>query len=180
MKRFFAFLVFALSLSQSPAFAADDNVDPMALAAANDLLVAMRYKHTLAAEMKAASDKAPDTLRQIVTRKVSGNQMLTAEARAKMVATIDKKLPAAEEALEKLFTDPATTDAITAETARLYTRYFTIEDMRQTAAFYRTPAGSKLLALAPRVTAESLTFGQAYIAPRMDKLIEELMAAPLK
>jgi len=181
MKRsIFAFLAIAALLIQAPARAADEKLDPLAVAVANDLLVAMRFKHTLAAEMKAASDKAPVVLRQIVTQKLTENTKLDAAARAKLVAAIDKKLPAAEEALEQLFSDPATSAEITSETAKIYTRHFTVEEMQQTAAFYRTPAGAKMLAIAPKVTAESLAFGQRFMAPRMDKLIEELMKSPPK
>lgn len=181
MKRIFlAFLAAAVLLIQAPARAADEKLDPLAVAVAHDLLVAMRFKHTLAAEMKVASDKAPEVLRQLVTQKITANQKLDAAARAKLVAAIDKKLPAAEEALEQLFSDPGTSEDITAETAKIYTRHFSIEEMQQTAAFYRTPAGAKMLAIAPKVMAESLAFGQRYLAPRMDKLLEELMKTPPK
>jgi hypothetical protein len=118
MKSFFlALLAFSLFCQSAPASAADEKVDPMALAMAHDLLVAMRFKFTLAAELKTASDNAPAALRRMAGAKLAADKSLDAATRAKRVASIEKKLPAADEALDKLFDDPATAEAISSETA---------------------------------------------------------------
>ncbi|HEY0061272.1 MAG TPA: DUF2059 domain-containing protein [Telluria sp.] len=176
MKRFFlALYTFVLVGSAAPSFAADEKLDPMAVAVAHDLLSAMRFKFTLELELKTASDNAPAVLRSTAGKKLAADKTLDAAARAKRVASIEKKLPAADLALEKLFADPATTETITNETAKLYTRYFTIDEMQKIAAFYRTPEGAKMLALAPRILSESLVLGQTFMAPRTEKILEELM-----
>lgn len=176
MKSFFlALLAFSLFCQSAPASAADEKVDPMALAMAHDLLVAMRFKFTLAAELKTASDNAPAALRRMAGAKLAADKSLDAATRAKRVASIEKKLPAADEALDKLFDDPATAEAITSETAKLYTRYFSIDEMQKIAAFYRTPEGAKMLAMAPRILTESLALGQTFMVPRTEKVLEELM-----
>ncbi|HEU4776430.1 MAG TPA: DUF2059 domain-containing protein [Telluria sp.] len=181
MKRIVLALLAVLLISIQPcSYAADDKVDPMAVAVAHDLLVAMRFKFTLAAELKTAADNAPGALRRMAGAKLAADKSLDAAARAKMVASIDKKLPAADLALEKLFDDPATAETITNETAKLYTRYFTIDEMTKIAAFYRTPEGAKMLALAPRILTESLALGQTFMVPRTEKILDELMQPPAK
>ncbi len=180
----FPSLVCAASLchAQTAPARVEAKLDPMAVAVAHDLLTAMRFKHTLAAELKTVAAGAPDALRKMATQKVAANPTLDAAARAKLVAAIEKKLPAADEALDQLFSDPALPEDITNETAKIYTRTFSIDEMQKTAAFYRTPAGAKMLALLPRANAESLAFAQRYLAPRTDKVLEALVkpaAAPV-
>jgi uncharacterized protein len=176
MKRLFLALLSVVLIGvQSPSIAADDKVDPMAVAVAHDLLAAMRFKFTLAAELKTAADNAPAALRRMASAKLAADKTLDAAGRAKRVASIDKKLAAADQALDKLFEDPATAETITNETAKLYTRYFTIEEMTRIAAFYRTPEGAKMLALAPRILTESLALGQTFMVPRTEKILDELM-----
>ena len=42
-------------------------------------------------------------------------------------------------------------------------------------AFYRTPLGQKMLALSPRLAAESMAVGQKIVAPRLNGLMLEVM-----
>lgn len=155
--------------------AAEAPLDPMALAAARDLLDAMRFKFTLAADMKAASRGAEPMLRQLVNQKLSANPAMDAATRTRVLAAVEKTMPAAVEALEEVFNDPQTSEEITKETMRIYARSFTVDELVQTANFYRTPTGSKMLAMAGRINAQTLDFGRRYIAPRTDKLIEHML-----
>jgi hypothetical protein len=104
MKRlFFALLAVLMVGAQQQSFAAEEKIDPMAVAVARDLLVAMRFKFTLESELKTAADNAPAVLRRAAGQKLAADKSLDAAARAKRVASIDKKLAAADEALDKLF-----------------------------------------------------------------------------
>lgn len=181
MKRlFFALLAVAVFCAQSPARAAPDTLDPMAVAAARELLETMRFKFALAADMKAASNGAEDVLRQIVTQKVASNPKLDPAARAKALAALEGMMPEAVDALQGVFTDPHTSDEISKETARIYARTFTVEELVQIRSFYATAAGAKLLGMSTRIHGESLAFGRRYMAPRIDRLVEEMIknAAP--
>lgn len=181
MKRLFlALLAVAVFGTQAPARAAPETLDPMAVAAARELLETMRFKFSLAADMKAASNGAEDVLRQIVTQKVNGNPRLDAATRGKALAALEKMMPEAVDALQGVFTDPQTSEEISKETARIYARTFTVEELVQIKAFYATPTGAKLLGMSTRIHGESLAFGRRYMAPRIDRLVEEMMknAAP--
>ena len=150
-------------------------LDPIAAAAARDLLEAMRFKFTLAADMRAASNGAEQVLRQIVTQKINGDAKLTPAARTKALAELDKMMPEAVDALQGVFTDPQTAEEISKETARIYARTFSAEELVQIAAFYKTPTGAKLLGMTSRIHGESLAFGRRYMARRIDLLVEEML-----
>lgn len=176
MNRLFLLLfAAAIACAQTPGRAAPETLDPIALAAARDLLESMRFRFTLAADMKAASSGAEEVLRQIVTQKVNGDPTLSPAARSKALAALDKMMPEAVDALQGVFTDPATADEISKETARIYARTFTPEELVEIAKFYKTPTGAKLLGMSSRIHAESLAFGRRYMAPRIDRLVEEMM-----
>lgn len=189
MKRLFlALLAAAVTISgaQLPAHAAPATpapaaLDPMAAAAARELLDAMRFKFTLAADMRTASNGAEGVLRQILTQRVNSDVKLSPADRTKLLAALELMMPEAVEALQGVFTDPQTAEEISKETARIYARAFTPEELVQIAAFYKTPTGSKLLGMSTRIHGESLAFGRRYVAPRIDRLVEEMMkksAAP--
>ena len=176
MKRLFlALFAVAVLGVQSPARAAPETLDPMAVAAAGTLLDAMRFRFTLAADMKTASSGAEQVLRQLVTQKVNSDPKLNAASRAKALAELEKMMPEAVDALQGVFTDPQTTDEISKETARIYARTFTVDELVQIAAFYKTPTGGKLLGMSTRIQAESLAFGRRYMAPRIDLLVNEMI-----
>jgi len=62
--------------------------------------------------------------------------------------------------------------------AVIYARNFTVDEMQQVIAFYRTPIGQKLLDKLPVIFQESVAagnkFGQAVATELRDRLIEEL------
>ncbi|MBI3705535.1 MAG: DUF2059 domain-containing protein, partial [Rhizobiales bacterium] len=55
----------------------------------------------------------------------------------------------------------------------IYARHFTVAEMGELVAFYKTPTGAKALRELPKVTAESF----AMIAPRMAPFKHEVAAS---
>ena len=51
---------------------------------------------------------------------------------------------------------------------------FTVDELHQLAAFYKTPVGAKTLRLMPQLMNEGMQVGQQIIMPRMQKLMQEL------
>ncbi len=72
------------------------------------------------------------------------------------------------------------TDAHVAEVVPLYARYFSPDEMKQLAAFYRTPVGKKSLQVMPKLMGEGMQAGQRVIAPRINKLMQELNQQQIK
>jgi len=59
--------------------------------------------------------------------------------------------------------------------AREYAKRYTVEEMRQIAAFLRTPAGRKMTSVSPEMTIAVSGLLQARMGPDMDELGEEIM-----
>jgi hypothetical protein len=64
-------------------------------------------------------------------------------------------------------------DGILNEAPNVYVRHFTVQEMRDILAFYKTPAGAKALTEMPKLTAELLSG----LAPRMQTLQRDLAVA---
>lgn len=60
---------------------------------------------------------------------------------------------------------------------RIYTTHFSAEDMRALAAFYRTPAGMRLVAVTPEMSADIQQVTMARLTTHMPELMQRLMAA---
>ncbi len=55
--------------------------------------------------------------------------------------------------------------------AELYSKHFTLEDLKAVNAFYQTPAGKKFAAASPVLTAEGAQIGAKY-APKLIEIIQ--------
>ena len=51
----------------------------------------------------------------------------------------------------------------------MYARHFTVTELRQIAAFYKTPVGVKTLTIMPQLMNESMLMGQQIVMPRIGK-----------
>lgn len=72
----------------------------------------------------------------------------------------------------------ATREAL-AESAPIYARYFTAEELRQLIAFYRTPVGAKALTAMPRASLELLQ-GMGPRLQRLSQTVSQRFAAILQ
>jgi uncharacterized protein len=72
----------------------------------------------------------------------------------------------------------ARVDELANQLAGVYARNFTIDELNQLAAFYRSPVGEALVAKTPAITQQSLVIGQAFgqkVAAEMQTRIAEEM-----
>jgi hypothetical protein len=97
------------------------------------------------------------------------------EKKKEALAKVEQVLPGAADAVNRMFRDPALVDEMMAEIGPLYARNYSVDELKQLSAFYRTPLGQKMLALSPRLAAESMAVGQKIVAPRLNGLMLEVM-----
>jgi hypothetical protein len=57
----------------------------------------------------------------------------------------------------------------------LYDKFFTTAELNDLLAFYKTPTGQKFITATPQLTGESMKLAQAYLLPRIDGLMKEMM-----
>jgi len=58
-------------------------------------------------------------------------------------------------------------------TARIYSRYFTVDEIRALADFYESPAGKKMLEMTPKVLQDTMTETYAHAQQFMDKVMKD-------
>ncbi|HKF64256.1 MAG TPA: DUF2059 domain-containing protein [Dongiaceae bacterium] len=134
-------VVFGLLLGASPAAPADQP-DPAAVTKAKELLAVTKSIQT--------ADSMTDTIFPAVEKLVeAANPGRAAEVRMLMEKYF---LPEMRKHL------PEFGDLVAAEWAR----YFTVAEMDQMLAFYRTDVGQKVIALQPTLFKESYELGQAW------------------
>jgi hypothetical protein len=147
-------IALVLLLAGTGGYARADDPSPEALAAANELLAVL----------------SPDMMKQL-TGSITGSfwPVVEQKARAEKIdeATISE-LRAEFERIQVAFV----TDAMK-EAPPIYARHFTVDELHQLTAFYRTPTGTKALHEIPQVMGE-LT---ALLVPRLQDVQRETSEA---
>jgi uncharacterized protein len=149
----FALLVFLLpapaAMAQAPS--------PEALSAANELLETMHYKDQVSAILPGIFKALKPSIVQ---------------NRAEVDREYDNLTPMMIEGFKTRLSELSEAAAI------VYSRNFSREDLLALTAFYKTPAGQRLLQKLPTVTQDLMTagskFGQSVAEDMRKKMIEEL------
>ena len=155
--------------------AAAPALDPATIAAANDLLTAMKYREVMLASFIKLEQDMPAMMTQGVSVALEKDTKHTPEQKQKIQAKAAAEIPAVAKTFGATFRDPKLMDELMAEIVPLYARSFSAEELRQMAAFYRTPAGTKMLFLTPRLGRESLEISQKIVLPKIGAAIGKLM-----
>lgn len=170
MKKIVVALIASLALAQG-AFAAEPA--PANAAAVRELLDAMNYRTMWKASMEQMSKTLPGIMRQQIEATIQADTTLTEAQRKEKLQQLQAQLPKMTEILNSVFTDPGLMTDMEAEMIALYSRHFTADELKQIAAYYRTPVGMKSMQLMPQVMAESMAIGQRVTMPRIQKAMEQ-------
>ncbi|TWI65275.1 hypothetical protein IP91_02682 [Pseudoduganella lurida] len=157
--------------TQPPAAVAPD---PKTSAAARDLLEAMNYRATTAAMMKQMIANMPAMMRGSAQNQIRSSTTLTEQQKTDKLAEVDRMVPQATAAMSKVLEDPKLADEMMGEMVPLYARHFTADEMKELATFYRSPVGRKSLQVMPQLLGEGMQFSQRLVAPRINKVMQEL------
>lgn len=185
MKKIAAVLSFtcslAFGLAAAPVHAATPEVsaavtapDPATAKAVRELLDSMNYRKLVGDAFSKMAAQMPQMMRSGAEAAVRGTPNLSDAERAKRLAEVDKRLANVGPMMTQLFNDPTLVDDMIEEIVPLYARHFTADEMRQLAAFYRTPVGAKALEKMPQLMGEGMRIGQKVVEPRVQKLMREL------
>ena len=177
MKKIAAVLLTALTvLTSSPHAQTAAAPDPATAAAVNELLTAMKYREVMLASFIKLEQDMPAMMTEGVAASLEKNTKLTPEQKKKAIEKAAKEIPAVAATFGATFRDPKLMDELLAEIVPLYARYFTADELRQMAAFYKTPAGTKMMFLTPRISYEAMQISQKIVMPRIASAIGKLTA----
>jgi uncharacterized protein len=147
----------ALSLIFPGRADAQVQADPDAIAAATELIATLRVTN----QFKVALPAILQSLRPVVS-----------QGRPETERDFDAVSSVVLDAMKIRLND------LLGQVAAVYARNFTVSEMRQLVAFYRTPAGQKFLDKGPDVSQETATvsqnIGRAIAGEMHDRIIEEM------
>ena len=185
MKHFLRSLTLVAAVAAAPSFAVAQTapapvaaaaaVSPQANAAVKELLDAMDVRKMMVASFAEMEKALPQMMRAQMTAVINADPGADAEKKKAALAKVEQVLPVASQAINRMFKDPALIDEMMVEIAPLYARNYTVAELKELTAFYRTPLGRKMLALSPRLSAESMAIGQRIVAPRLNGMMQEVM-----
>jgi hypothetical protein len=186
MKKIFASLSLSLAFATSAAFAqsappaapaALPAASPAATAAAHELFEAMNYRSVVTGMLQQMRQQMPAMIAQGAAAGIDNNPHLDAKQKAAEHEKFKQEMPKAMEMVDSVFSDPSMVDEMLGATEALYARHFTPAELRQIAAFYKTPVGAKMLASMPQLMGESMQIGQQVVMPRVSAALQKLHGA---
>lgn len=184
MKNILLVVATAAALAGAPAFAAAPvatstaaatAVDPQTAAAVQQMLEAMEVRKMMSASFAEMQKALPDMMRAQFTAVIGADPTLDADKKKAALAKAEQALPGAIETINRVFNDPALLDEMMAGMVPLYANNYTTAEIKELTRFYATPVGRKMLAVTPRLSAESMALGQRIVAPRLNKLMADIM-----
>jgi hypothetical protein len=173
-----AALATGASQAQTPAPAAPAAAVDMATdKAIRELLIAIKYREQLSAAFAQVKANAPQMILQMATNAVNANTSYDPAQRKIALDKATKNVPEAVAGVNAIISDPKVIDEMITEIVPLYARHFTLAEIKAMTAFYKTPAGAKMLVTMPRVHAEAKVATEKAVLPRLQKHVEALTNA---
>lgn len=173
MKKLTAIFCTSLALLAAPAFAQNAPLDPAVDKATRALLDSMGSRKMIKDSFAQMQGAMPQMIIDNATAMINGNTGLSAEQKKAAIAEATRKAPQVAERIRKVFDDPALADEMIEEMVPLYARRFSVAEIEQIAAFYRSPVGAKMLASMPQIMNESMQISQKIMLPRVGKIMQE-------
>ncbi len=176
MKKLVLALATVAAFAALPSFAlAAPAADLQATAAVKGMLEAMEMRKNMNAMVAEMQKAMPGIMRQQALAMIQADPKLGAEQKKEAAAKVEKMLPGVSQAVSKIFSDPSLVDEMINEMVPLYVNNYTVAEIKQLTAFYQTPVGRKMMALAPKLSAEGMAIGQRVVTPRLGKLMQDVM-----
>jgi len=169
-----AFASNASAAGQAAAPVAAAQASAETAAAIKELLQAMNYRTLMKQSFEQMAKALPAMMQQEAEAGIKADTRLTEAQRKERLAKMEAEMPKVAAALSTVFSDPSLIDDIEKEMIPLYSRFFSAEQMKQIAAFYRTPAGARALQVMPQLMPEAMAIGQRVAQPRIAKALEQV------
>lgn len=180
------FAAFSLAfLATLPALAQSTQATPARQAAPSPamkvavrrMLDAMQFPQLTRSIFDQMLQSVPAMIRQSAQQQINSNPKLDEQRKARALASAEEEIPLAIATLTQVLADPTLIDELGDEMVPLYARFYTVPEVEQLTAFYKTPLGRKMLATMPQLSAESMAISQRVLIPRVNAVLEQVMRA---
>lgn len=139
-------------------------------AAVKELLDAMNFKQMMSQVAAASAGGMPQMIEQMTASMLDGaDETMKADARKSLQANMAKFSKRSME----IYNDPEVLKGIEDVMTRMYLKYFTAQEIRETTAFYTSPAGRKAMSVMPQMMQEVMPEMMKVFGPKMNALAQE-------
>ena len=109
---------------------------------------------------------------QMMAQRIETNTSLSADQKQKIRASMEQPFEGAVADGTKMINDPKVIDDVLDRMVAVYARSFTMDEVRQLVAFYKSPLGQKALAAVPTASREAMQGMMGNLAPKLNALAE--------
>jgi hypothetical protein len=177
MKKPLAAIASAIILSCAPALsqaaAPVPSADPAVVAATREMLAALNVHDMMTSMMANIEQQLPGQMKASMTAAINGNPQLTPQQKTEQLKKVDEATRAAAAQAHAMFSDPTLVDDMLAEMVPLYAETYTLDEIRQLTAFYKSPLGQKIQATMPVLMKRSMEISQRVMLPRIQKAMAQ-------
>jgi hypothetical protein len=149
------------------------NVTPEARAAIKELLDAMNTRDQLSKAFVAIGQTLAPRMADGMNRQIEAYPGLSADQKVKVRQAMNGPFEAAVKDASGVVNDPKLVDETYEKMIPIYASHFTTPDIKQIAAFYKSPVGQKALVLVPQSNGEALQLAANVFSPRINAIMEK-------
>ena len=168
----------AAAAAPAPAAAPITPVTPEQRAAIKELLDVTHARDNLGRAFQAMAQSVPVQMAGAANRQIEESP-ITQDQKQKVREGLNGTFPGVVKDADALITDPKNVDVALEKMIGIYARNFTVEEIRQIVAFYKTPVGVKTLTTMPQVVNETMQAGIATFQPKLAALLDKSVRAQI-
>jgi len=150
-------------------------VSPEMRAAIKDLFDAMNTRDGLTKAFGQFAQSLPQRIYEAVIQQLETNQALTPEQKQGIVQNIRPSFENAVKESQGIVTDPKMVQETMDKMVPIYARSFSLQEIKELTAFYRSAVGSKAQTVLPQANAEAFAQENQTFAPRVSGIVDRLM-----
>lgn len=175
MKKILAVLCTACIFAVPSAFAqATAPTDPALTAAVRELMEVTGSRKMMTVMMDQMTKQMPAHMEQGMIAAINANKKLNAAQKKEALATVSVEVKKGVDEIITTMNDPVMLDELFAEMTPLYARHFTLAEIKEITAFYRTPVGAKMLRTMPALMNEAMQVSQKVMMPRLNAAMQKI------
>lgn len=176
----FASLPAQAQVQDAQAPVASSATDPAMKVAVAQMLDVMAFPALTRKIFDQMLQSVPSMMRQAAMQNIAGNPKMTEARKQRALENVDEEIPLAVTTLTQVLADPTLIEELGAEMVSLYARFYTVQEVEQLTAFYKTPLGRKMLATMPQLSTESMAISQRVLIPRINAVLEQILRAAIE
>lgn len=178
MKKTISLVLASLLFAGAGIVQAQDNAaassDAAAVRAVQELMEAQKMRANLQAMFAQMALKMDEVVGTLAGQAVQAQTRLSDSQRQQLRAAMGPVMAQLSATMKATFTDPALVDEMIVGSTPLYLKHFSLAEIEQMTAFYRSPVGVKLTEATPVLMQEMGPVSERIIAPRMLRMQQQV------